>query len=95
MRSIPHRPAGASNPKGTTPSGKKALYIGDLAKKTFDTLNLYVCNAGSPFKINNTAFAFYNNHNISKVKASPFMVNFNPSNYRPAFYVFWITYERR
>lgn len=66
-----------AHPSGRTPPGASATYIGELDKKKFKELNLYICHAGDSQVLNNVAEVFFKTQDIERVKASPGFVNFN------------------
>jgi RHS repeat-associated protein len=72
-----------TNPKGKTPRGTAALYIGKLAKKSIKTLRLYICNSGKLSVNDNTAVTFLDTQNIYRVIAPDGPANFYWPSYKP------------
>ncbi len=88
-----------TNPKGKTPSGSSATYIGNLHKHSIGTLRLFICGSAGIdlLDINSNALGqtFYRTQNVKTVKAASGPVNYDPDTWRTRFYIQWLTIIRR
>ncbi len=82
-----------TDPKGTTPSGIDATYIGNLKKYNIDQLNLYVCHAA--VGKNNLAETFLQSQNVKTVRAAKNSVNFSWWTYHPKKSVNFVDFSRK
>jgi RHS repeat-associated protein len=81
-----------NNPNGTTPSGEKATYIGNIKKFSMYQLNLYICHSAEGR--NSIAKTFFQTQAAGIVMGADGYVNFNWFSRHPKESTSWINFIR-
>jgi RHS repeat-associated protein len=66
-----------TDPSGKTPKGEHGTYIGNLTKKSINTINLYICHSADLNIKNNLAATFFNTQNVATVSGVEGGFNYN------------------